>query len=165
MAAETLTSTRAASTFPVFKASGAGVLCCAYGTYEVAANVEDGDIFEMCRVPAGAVIVGGCLYCDDLDTGTEALDMDIGWAANGGSGTYDSADPDGLGNLGTLTGDAFAAGNVSPVAGLIYPFSGVLADGDLPTFTNETVIQVEANTAANSFTAGAMTLVVYYVNP
>ena len=165
MAAETLTASRAAASFPVFKGSGAGMMCCAYGTYEVAANVEDGDIFEMCRVPAGAVIVGGSLYCDDLDTGTEALDMDIGWAANGGSGTYDSADPDGLGNLGVLTGDAFAAGNVSPVVGLIYPLSGVLANGDLPTFTKETVIQIEANAAAGTFTAGAMSLVIYYVNP
>ena len=164
MAAETLTTTRAASTFPVFKA-GAGVMCCAYGTYEVAANVEDGDIFEMCRVPKGAVIVGGAMYCDDLDTGTEALDMDLGWAANGGSGTYDSANPDGLGNLGVLTGDAFAAGNVSPTVGLIYPFSGVMADGDLPTFTAETIIQVEANAAAGTFTAGALSIVVYYVVP
>jgi hypothetical protein len=164
MAAETLTATRAAATFPVFQASGAGIMCCAYGTYEVAANVEDGDIFEMCRIPAGATIVGGAMYCDDLDTGIEALDMDIGWAANGGSGTYDSADPDGLGNLGVLTGDAFAAGNVSPVAGLIYPFSGAFANGDLPTFTAETTIQVEANAAAGTFTAGALSIVVYYVN-
>jgi len=162
MAAETLTATRAAAGFPVFKPTGAGLLCVAYGTYEVAANVEDGDIFEMCKVPAGATIVGGYFYADDLDTGTEALDLDVGWAANGGSGDFDSADPDGLGNLGTLTGDAFAAGNVSPVAGLIYPFSGVFADGDLPTFTEETTIQVEANTAAGTFTAGAMSVVVFY---
>jgi hypothetical protein len=127
--------------------------------------VEDGDIFEMCRVPAGAVIVGGSLYCDDLDTGIEALDMDLGWAANGGSGTFDSADPDGLGNLGVLTGDVFAAGNVSPTAGLIYPFSGVMADGDLPSFTAETTIQIEANAAAGTFTAGALSIVVYYVVP
>lgn len=165
MAAETLTATRGAASFPVYKPSGAGALACAYGTYEIAADVEDGDIFEMCRVPAGAVIVGGTFYGDDIDTGTEALDMDIGWAANGGSGTYDSADPDGLGNLGVLTGDAFAAGNVSPVAGLIYPFSGVLANGDLPTFTAETVIQLEANAASGTFTAGAVSLVVYYVVP
>jgi len=165
MAAETLTTTRGAATFPVFKASGSGIVCAAYGTYEIAANVEDGDIFEMCRLPAGAVVVGGMLYGDDLDTGTETLDMDVGWAANGGSGTYDSADPDGLGNLGVLTGDAFAAGNVSPVAGLMYPLSGVLAGGDLPTFTAETTIQIEANAAAATGGTGTVSLVVYYVNP
>lgn len=164
MAAETLTADRAKATFPVFKPnSGSGLLCAAYGTYEIAANVEDGDIFEMCRLPAGARILGGYFYGDDLDTGTETLDMDIGWASNGGSGDFDNADPDGLGNLGVLTGDAFANGNVSATAGLVYPFSGVLADGDLPYFTRETVIQVEVNAAAATFAAGAISVVVFYV--
>lgn len=159
MAAETLTATRAASTFPAFQPTGSGLLCAAYGTYAIAANVEDGDIFEMCRIPAGATIVGGYFYGADLDTGTEALDMDIGWAGNG----TEAADPDGLGNLGVLTGDAFAAGNVSNVTGLIYPLSGVLATGVLPAFTKETVIQVEANVAAATFAAGSISVVVHYV--
>ncbi|MFZ5667956.1 MAG: hypothetical protein ACOY4K_00530 [Pseudomonadota bacterium] len=164
MTAETLTATRAASTFPVPGPAGfAGLVRCAYGTYTIAANVEDGDIFEMCRLPAGATIVGGWFYGADLDTGTETLDMDIGWAANGGSGTYDAADPDGLGNLGVLTGDAFAAGNVSPVTGLQYPLSGVLAAGTLPSFTAETVIQIEANAAAATGGTGAIALCVFYV--
>lgn len=163
MTAETLTATRAASTFPVYRTTGAGQLGVAYGTYTIGANVEDGDIFEMCRVPAGATIVGGWFYGADLDTGTETLDMDLGWAANGGSGTYDTADPDGLGNLGVLTGDAFAAGNVSPTTGLMYPLSGVLSIGTLPNFTNETVIQIEANAAAATGGTGAIALVVFYV--
>lgn len=160
MTAETLTSTRAADSFPVFKPLGAGVLGVADGTYEIAANVEDGDIFEMCKVPAGAVIIGGFLYGDDLDTGIETLDMDIGWAANGGSGTFDAADPDGLGNLGVLTGDTFATGNLSPVAGLLYPLSGVLVD--TPYFTKETTIQIEANAAAATGGTGTIRLVVLY---
>lgn len=163
MTAETLTATRAASTFPVFTPSGSGALCCAYGTYEIGAAVEDGDIFEMCRVPAGAVLVGGWFYGDDIDTGTETLDMDIGWAANGGSGTFDTADPDGLGNLGVLTGDAFALGNVSAVAGLMYPLQNQMVN--LPTFTKETVIQIEANAASNAGHTGTVTVVVYYVVP
>lgn len=163
MVAETLTSTRAGAGFPVSSYAGAGVVMAAHGTYAIAANVEDGDIFEMCKVPAGATVIGGYFYGADLDTGTETLDMDIGWAANGGSGTYDSADPDGLGNLGVLTGDAFAAGNVSPVAGLVYPFSGRLSTGVLPTFTKETTIQIEANAAAATFAAGSVSLVVFYV--
>lgn len=165
MTAETLTATRAAASFPVFKATGSGVVCAAYGSYTIAAAVEDGDIFEMCKLPAGAVVLGGHLYSDDLDTGTETLDMDIGWAANGGSGTYDSADPDGLGNLGVWTGDVFAAGNVANVAGIHYPFAGVLLTGELPTFTAETTIQIEANAAGNAGHVGTMSLVVYYVVP
>lgn len=165
MVAETLTSTRAGDNFPVFKANGAGLVCAAYGSYTIGAAVEDGDIFEMCKVPAGAVILGGMFYGSDIDTGTETLDMDLGWAANGGTGTYDAADPDGLGNLGVLTGDAFALGNVSPVAGLMYPLSGLFATGVLPTFTRETMIQVEANAASAAGHTGTISLVVYYVVP
>jgi len=163
MVAETLTATRGATGFPIAGPSLAGVLQCAYGSYTIGAAVEDGDIFEMCWVPAGAVVVGGMFYGADLDTGTETLDMDLGWAANGGSGTYDAADPDGLGNLGVLTGDVFAAGNVSPVVGLMYPLSGILATGVLPFFTKKTKLQVEANVAGNAGHTGTISLVVYYV--
>jgi len=142
MAAETLTGTRAGSTFPVFKPSGNGNLAVAYGSYTIPAVVEDGDIFEMCRLPAGAVVVGGMFYGDDIDTGAETLDLDVGWAANGGSGTFDTANPDGFGNLGVLTGDVLATGNLSNEVGLIYPFMGEFANGALPVFTRETVVQV-----------------------
>ena len=105
MAAETLTATRAAATFPVFRSHESGSLCVAYGTYEIAANVEDGDIFEMCKIPGGSTVLDGVIYGDDLDTdATETLDLDVGWAANG----VETADPDGFGNLGVITGDAVA---------------------------------------------------------
>lgn len=159
MAAETLTADRAAATFPVYKGRGAGDLCAAYGTYELAANVEDGDIFEMCRIPAGAVVLGGWVYADDLDTGTETLDMDVGWAANG----VDAADPDGFGNLGVWTGDAVAG--IKPETGIMYPFGGVLLTGGPKAFAAETVIQVEANAAANAGGTGTLSVVVHYVVP
>jgi hypothetical protein len=160
-AAETLTSTEAGSGYPVYGYGHAGSLKIAHSTYEVAANVEDGDIFKMVKLPAGATVVGGMLYADDLDTNaTETLDMDIGWAANGGSGTYDTADPDGLGNLGVWTGDTVADHAVE--VGNVFHLTGNLVNGDLPTFTRETTIQVEANAVAATFAAGAMSVVVYY---
>jgi len=162
MTAETLTATRGRKGFPVAGEGDGGSLKVARGSYDVAANVEDGDIFEMCRLPAGATIVGGWFRGDDLDTGAEALDMDLGWAANGGSGTYDSADADGLGNLGVLTGDVFAAGNVANVVSYNYPLNGLLNTGVFPTFTKETVIQIEANAAATTFAAGTISLVIFY---
>lgn len=158
MAAETLTSTRAASTFPVFKPQGAGAVAFAYGTYEIGAAVEDGDIFEMCRVPAGAVVIDGFVRGDDIDTGTETLDMDIGWAANGS----DAADPDGFGNLGVWSGDAVT--DVRPEVQIWYPFNGVLKDGP-KTFVNETVIQLEANAASNAGHTGTVYVGVYYLVP
>lgn len=157
MAAETLTSTRAASTFPVYKPSGAGAVAFQYGTYEIPAAVEDGDIFEMCRIPAGAVVIDGFVRADDIDTGTEALDMDVGWAANG----TDAADPDGFGNLGVWTGDASAQ---KPEVQIHFPFNGVLKDGP-KTFAAETVIQLEANAASNAGHTGTVYVGVYYLVP
>lgn len=155
MTAETLTATRAASTFPVFKPSGAGVLCAAWGTHAVAANVEDGDIFEMCKVPANATIVGGYLQAEDLDTGTEAIDLMVGWAANG----TDAADPNGLLLAHVFTGDISVH---LDVASSIVFFGGVLTSAGPKTLAAETTIQVEANTAAATFAAGQMTVVVWY---
>jgi len=163
MVAETLKTTRAATSFPVFKPMGNGVVAAAYGTYAIAAAVEDGDIFEMCKVPAGARLLGGFFYGADIDTGTEALDMDVGWAANGGTGTYDAASTDGLGNLGTLTGDTFALGNLAWIAGLMYPLQGLFITGVLPYFTKETTIQIEVNTASAAGHTGSISLVVFYV--
>ena len=160
-AAETLYSTFGTNGAAVYGQGTAGSLKVCRATYEIAANVEDGDIFVMCKVPAGATIVGGMLYADDLDTNaTETLDMDIGWAANGGSGTYDSADPDGLGNLGVWEGDTVA--NHAVEVGNVFHLTGVMSDGDLPTFTKTTKIQVEANAVSATFAAGAMSVMVYY---
>lgn len=159
MVAETLTSERAASTFPVFESHASGLVCVAYGTYAVAANVEDGDIFEMCRIPAGAVVIGGWINADDMDSnGTETLDMDVGWAANGS----DAADPDGFGNLGVWEGNAVS--DIHPEAFNHFPLGGVLKDGP-KTFARETMIQIEANAVAATFVAGDMSVYVLYVNP
>ena len=173
MTAETLTARQAASTVPARRHDGAGLLQVAYGKYSVAANVEDGDIFEMCKVPAGALVVDGKFWCSDMDTGTEALDMDVGWADNGGasatftdaSGTTwtnmgsGSASATGFVNAGILSGDAVTdllpAGNLrffDMKAGPVY-------------FSKETKIQVEANVAAAAFAAGTVYVVVYYVVP
>jgi len=158
MAAETLTATRAAATFPVYTPQGAGAVGFAYGTYEIGAAVEDGDIFQMCRVPAGATVIDGFVRADDIDTGTEALDMDIGWAANG----TEAADPDGLGNLGVWTGDAVAG--IKPETCVYFPFNGLLKDGPV-TFTDETIIQLEANTASNAGHTGTVYVGVFYITP
>lgn len=156
----TLTATRAASTFPVYKGGGAGNLSVAYGTYELGTAPSANDVIEFCRVPKGAVVLGGWLYGDDIDTGTEALEIDVGYAANG----VDSADPDAFLNSGVITGDAFATGNVSNVAGICYPLFGVLKDGPL-TLSAETVITGTVIAAANAGGTGTVSVVIHYVVP
>lgn len=156
MAAETLTGARAADSFPVYRPSGAGALAVAYGTYSIAANVEDGDIFELCKLPAGAVVVGGAFWASDMDTGTEALDIDIGYAANG----VDTADPDAFVNSGILSGDAIT--DLIPAGHNYRPF--VMSAGPV-TLSAETVVQAEANVAAAAFAAGTIYVRVDYIVP
>ena len=156
--AETLIGTQAGSGYPTAGMGHGGSEKVAYGTYAVTANVEDGDIFQLCKVPRGATILGGRFYAHDLDLGTtaETLDMDVGWAANGS----DAADPNGLLDGGTLTGDAVTG--VKPETGTSMPFGGVLITSGKKVFARETVIQVEVNTAAETFTVGTIGIVVRY---
>jgi hypothetical protein len=155
----TFTATRAASTAAVTAVTG-GVLNAAYGTIEVSANPVAADIYEMCRIPAGAVVVGGYIYGDDLDTNaTETLDLDIGWLANG----VEAADPDGFGNLGVMGTDTVAG--IKPESGYQYPFGGLLITDGPKSFTNETVIAVTCVATAATFAAGTLAVVVYYICP
>lgn len=154
----TFTADRARSTFPVGKFSGAGVLQCAYGVIEVTANPAASDIYEMCRIPAGATVVGGWIRSDDLDTNaTETLDLDVGWLANGA----EAADPDGFGNLGVMGTDTVAG--IKPETGYNYEFGGrLITDGPL-TFSRETIVAVTAVAQAATFAAGTLSVGVYFV--
>ena len=159
MAAETLTAARAAVTHPRYVGPGGGAVCAAHGTYTIAANVEDGDIFEMCWVPAGCTVIGGWLMGPDLDTNaTETLDMMLGWAANGD----EVADPNGFGELGVITGDVSV--HLGAV-GIFMPLAGVLHSAGPKTFNADTLIQVEANAVAATGGTGTITLVVLYTTP
>lgn len=137
------------------------------GYIDIAANPVAADIYKLCWVPAGFVCTGGMMYLDDIDTNaTETLDLDMGWAANGGSGTYDALDADGLGNFGVMNGDAFAAPSISATAGNIVPFAGILADGIFPFFTKKTMIQATCVATCATFTAGRLSVAVHgYVDP
>lgn len=155
----TNTATRAASTFPVFKPAG-GALAVAWGVIEVSANPTAADVFEMCRLPKGAVVVGGRIYSDDLDTNaTETLDLDVGWAANG----VEAADSDGFGNLGVMTTDTVAG--VKAESGYNYAFGGKLITDGPQAFSAETVVTVTCVATAATFAAGTLSVVVHYYVP
>ena len=161
MAAETLTSARASATFPVSAQGPAGDLKVAWGTYAVAATLEDGDIFEMHWVPDGATIITGYYQSGDMDTGIEALDNMAGWAAN----SSDAADPNGLIVANTITGDVSV--HLDAASTLIF-YGGVITTAGPKTFTKgggKTMIQVENNTAPTTFAAAQLTLVSFYTVP
>lgn len=154
----TLTGARAASNFPVPSISSTqGVLQVAWGIYNLAANPSQNDVIEFCKVPAGATVIGGFLQGADIDTGTEAFDIDIGWAANG----TDAADTDGFGNFGVLSGDTTT--ERLPVAGIYVPFINVIQDSGYKTFAAETKIIGTVNAAANAGGTGVLKVVVFFV--
>ena len=105
-----ITADRAADSFPAFKAIGAGVLCAAYGFYDFAAEPAAADVLKMCKVPKGAVILGGFIRLGDMDTNAnETLDFDVGTSASTAL----------LGNFGVQTGDALAG--YLPEGGILLP--------------------------------------------
>lgn len=152
----TVSATRAASTSPV---PGTGILRVAHGTYEHATNLAAGTIIEYCRIPRGAVVVGGWYGGDDLDTnGTEEINITLGWAANG----VEVADPDGFGDLGVMTGDVSVH---LGVAGLWFPLQGTMLTLGPQGFSAETVCQATVVTDAATGGTGTTTMVVYYYVP
>lgn len=153
----TFTAAQAATTYPILKPSTAGVLCVAYGTIEVTANPVAADIYQMCRLPKGAIVHGGVIYSDDLDTNaTETLNLSVGWAANG----VDAANASGLGLLGVQGTDTVAG--IKPEAGYNYPLGGTLITDPPLAFGAETIIQVTCVATAATFAAGTLSLRVYY---
>lgn len=154
MAIGTVTADRAAANFPVAAGGVAGDAKVAWGTYDIAAATADGDIIKLCRVPRGGTVLGGWLIGEDIDTGTETWDADLGWAANGD----EAADPDGFGNFGVMSGDAVDGNEV----GIFRHMGGVLRTDGPKTFGAETVLQLEVNAAANAGATGRVTLIVFY---
>lgn len=152
----TLTATRAAANFPVAGHGFGGALKITWGSYTLAANPSAADIIRFCRVPQYATVVGGVFYGADIDTGTETLDIDIGWEDNG----TDVADPDGFGNFGVLSGDVIT--ELIPIAGIWRPLQGVLLTAGPKTFAAETIISGTVNAAANAGGTGVLSLNVYY---
>jgi hypothetical protein len=147
----TVIGSRAASTFPAHT-GGPGRLLAAYGHYDFAAEPAAADVLEICRIPAGATILGGYIRMGDMDSNaTETLDFDVGT----------SADPDMLGNFGVNTGDAVVG--YLPEGGILLPLHGLLATSGPIAVTADTTIQVTFVDDPATFDSGNVTVVVEYV--
>lgn len=153
----TLYGHRGADSFPVPQAVGGGILNVHWSTYTFLVNPTANDVIRFLTLPARSTVLGGWLYGADLDTGTDALDIDIGWAANG----VEAADSDGFGNMAVLNGAAIT--NIKPEVGIWRPLGGVLFTTGPQFFTAETKIQGLVNAAANAGGTGKLTLQVNYV--
>ena len=121
-------------------------------TYEIATALSAADIITMVQVPAGFKVWDGWLIADDIDTGTETLEFDVGI-----SGTTTK-----FIDSGVLTGDVITG--FSTVASIRMPFSP-LSIPWTPTSATDVIITVTA--AANSGGTGTVSVVLYgeYLQP
>jgi hypothetical protein len=123
-------------------------------TYEIASALSASDIITMVRVPANFTVWHGWLMGDDLDTGTEELELDVGI----------SGDTDKFLNSGVITGDAVTG--IKPETGILYPLFG--GGSNLPwTPTEATDIIVTVAAAAEAGGTGTLSLYVIgnYLEP
>jgi hypothetical protein len=81
----------------------AGILGVNYGSLSIAAAQSKDDTITWFYIPQGVIVIDGWLRGDDIDTGTEAYELDIGV----------SDDTDKYLNSGVITGDAVTG--VKPV--------------------------------------------------
>ena len=166
--ATSFTAVRAAASFPVYEGAGGGTVQCAYGsaTFDTDVTLAAALTVTYCKIPPGATVIGGYCYGPDVDTGTEALDFDLGWVAPTAptchAGTSLSAtDTDGFGNLGVIAGDLVA--DTKTVAAIWVPLQGQLfVEGPL-TFPDGASITGLFNADANATGTGTISVVVYYV--
>jgi hypothetical protein len=147
-----------ASPKAVPQAVGGGVLNVQWSTYNFLVNPTAADRVFMLKLPARSTVIGGYFYGPDLDTGTDALDIDVGWLGNG----VEAADPDGFSNSGVLNGAAIT--NLKPETGIYRPLGGVLFTTGPQFFANETDIVLTVVAPANAGGTGRLTLVVHFVN-
>lgn len=116
-----------------------------WGVYEIATALSAADTVTMFTIPAGTTIHGGWLRGDDIDTGTETLELDVGVSGN----------TDQFLNSGVITGDAVTG--TKPEAGIAIPLFGELKDGPI-TFTSDTDVIITVTAAAAAGGTGTLYL-------
>jgi hypothetical protein len=142
---------------PVPSPGEAGVKLNFYQVINVTTIAVGTNTIDIGYLPKGAIVTGGYFSCVDMDTGTEALDMDLGITANG----VDSADPDFFMNGGLFSGD--------PITDLVLtnsanyrPFTGPFPVTQLGA---KTLVQQITNTAANATGTGKFVVSIDYKLP
>lgn len=144
----------------------------AYGKYTYGAAPSANDLGNLCKLPKNALVIDGFLMTDDIDTGTETLEIDVGWTANGGAQTDGVKTNDGTTwtnagyqavsagfvDSGVLSGDAIL--DLAPAGQNRRPFQ--LKTGPL-FFSEETQVQAKITAAANAGGTGTVYVVVHYI--
>ncbi len=138
-------------------APGSNIIQSLYRIIDVTTIAVATNTIDIGYLPKGAIPIGGYFACVDMDTGTEALDMDLGITANG----VDVADPDFFMNGGLFSGDAITD----------LPFTNSanyrVLTGPFPVtqLGAKTLVQQITNTAANATGTGKFVVRIDYIMP
>ena len=155
----TSTATRAAATFPV-QPVRRPVLCAAWGTSKARPIPSRLDVYEMCRIPKGAVVVGGWTW----PTTSTPTPPKRSISTSAGSPTAPmAADPDGFGNLGVMGTDTVAG--IKPEAGYNFPFGGKADHRRTEGLSARNRRHRHVRGDGGDFAAGTLSVVVNYVVP
>lgn len=141
-----------------------------FGTYTIAAALSANDLINMFKLPKNCLIVGGHMSTTDIDTGTETLEIDLGFTANGGgAATLDVADRTTYtnNNSGSASATAFIDSGVLTgdtvtdlLAGMNYRVVQGVKAGPM-FFSEETVVQAKITAAANAGGTGTIFVALY----
>lgn len=93
-----------------------------WGKYTYGSAAVINDTIDLCKIPKNSLVLFGFMATDDIDSGTEALEIDIGFTANGG----------GAATLKTNDGTTFTNNNDGAASATAFIDSGVLT-GDVMT--------------------------------
>lgn len=136
-----------------------------WGKYTYTSAPSANDLFNICKVPKNSLALWGFICAEDLDTGTETLDIDVGFTANGGGDatvtTADGttwtnensgvADDDAFVNGGVFTGDA-----ITDLKAAGWNFRPFLFGTGPKFFSEETQVQGKIVGAANAGGTGTV---------
>jgi len=114
-----------------------------WGEYEIATALSASDTVTFFEAPRGFTCLMGWLIGDDLDTGIETLEIDVG----------DADDADRFLNSGVITGDAVTG--IKPVASIWLPLTGI---GILSPHTYTAATNVIGTITAAAATGGTGTI-------
>lgn len=140
-----------------------------FGKYTYTSAPSTNDLINLCKLPKNCLTLWGFVATDDIDTGTETLDIDIGFTANGGSSatltisdgttytnTASSADAAGFVNGGVFTGDAIT--DLKAAGTNWRPF---MHETGPKFFSEETVVQAKIIAAANAGGTGTVYVCIF----
>ena len=125
----------------------AGSVIALYGSIELSTAIIINDTINMFTAPKGFTPLYGWLVGDDIDTGTEALQLDVG--ISGDATKYLDS--------GVITGDTIA--NEKITVGIKIPLQEELMTVKPTAFTADTDIIVKVTAAPNAGGTGTLSLI------